>query len=80
MKTAISAAALTARQSRFVDEYIIDISATQTAIRAGYSKKTAGRGMSWPHCRCKTSMCWAPGWQWPVLSARPSRVRVVANR
>ena len=30
------------RQSRFVDEYLVDLSATQAAIRAGYSKKTAG--------------------------------------
>lgn len=35
------AVALTARQSRFVDEYLKDLSATQAAIRAGYSKKTA---------------------------------------
>ncbi|MCA0973418.1 terminase small subunit [Halomonas denitrificans] len=42
-KTAREAVALTARQSRFVDEYLKDLSATQAAIRAGYSKKTAGR-------------------------------------
>ena len=29
------------RQRRFVDEYLIDCNATQAAIRAGYSKKTA---------------------------------------
>ena len=33
--------ALTDRQSRFVDEYLKDLNATQAAIRAGYSKKTA---------------------------------------
>lgn len=32
---------LTPRQSRFVDEYILDLNATQAAIRAGYSEKTA---------------------------------------
>ncbi|MGZ5799292.1 MAG: terminase small subunit, partial [Burkholderiaceae bacterium] len=32
---------LTAKQSRFVDEYLIDLNATQAAIRAGYSQKTA---------------------------------------
>ena len=32
---------LTPRQQRFVDEYLIDLNATQAAIRAGYSKKTA---------------------------------------
>lgn len=34
-------AKLTARQKRFCDEYLIDLNATQAAIRAGYSKKTA---------------------------------------
>lgn len=32
---------LTAKQRRFCDEYLIDLNATQAAIRAGYSKKTA---------------------------------------
>ena len=35
------AAKLTERQKRFCDEYLIDLNATQAAIRAGYSKKTA---------------------------------------
>ncbi len=30
---------LTPRQARFVDEYLIDLNATQAAIRAGYSAK-----------------------------------------
>jgi phage terminase small subunit len=34
--------ALTARERRFVDEYMIDLNATQAAIRAGYSERTAG--------------------------------------
>lgn len=34
-------AKLTAKQQRFCDEYLIDLNATQAAIRAGYSKKTA---------------------------------------
>lgn len=34
-------AKLTDKQKRFCDEYLIDINATQAAIRAGYSKKTA---------------------------------------
>lgn len=33
---------LTAKQERFCKEYIIDLNATQAAIRAGYSKKVAG--------------------------------------
>lgn len=33
--------ALTAKQERFVAEYLIDLNATQAAIRAGYSVKSA---------------------------------------
>jgi len=33
--------ALNAKQARFVDEYLVDLNATQAAIRAGYSEKTA---------------------------------------
>lgn len=32
---------LTPKQERFVKEYLIDLNATQAAIRAGYSEKTA---------------------------------------
>ena len=32
---------LTAKQQMFCDEYLIDLNATQAAIRAGYSEKTA---------------------------------------
>lgn len=35
--------ALTAKQSRFVDEYLLDLNATQAAIRAGYSGETADK-------------------------------------
>ena len=31
----------TPKQLRFIEEYLIDLNATQAAIRAGYSKKTA---------------------------------------
>jgi phage terminase small subunit len=34
---------LTAKQARFVAEYLIDLNATQAAIRAGYSAKVANR-------------------------------------
>ncbi len=37
MKTA----KLTPKQARFVEEYLVDLNATQAAIRAGYSKKAA---------------------------------------
>ena len=33
----------TPKQARFVDEYLVDLNATQAAIRAGYSAKMAGR-------------------------------------
>lgn len=35
-------ATLTDKQQRFVQEYLVDLNATQAAIRAGYSQKTAG--------------------------------------
>lgn len=37
------AGGLTNKQQRFVDEYIVDLNATQAAIRAGYSAKTAAQ-------------------------------------
>ncbi len=33
---------LTPKQLRFVEEYLVDLNATQAAIRAGYSKRSAG--------------------------------------
>jgi phage terminase small subunit len=33
--------ALTKKQKRFVEEYLVDLNATQAAIRAGYSTQTA---------------------------------------
>lgn len=33
--------ALTEKQQRFVEEYLVDLNATQAAVRAGYSEKTA---------------------------------------
>lgn len=36
-------ARLTEKQKKFVNEYLKDLNATQAAIRAGYSKKTADR-------------------------------------
>ena len=34
---------LTPKQQRFVELYLVDLNATQAAIRAGYSKKTAAQ-------------------------------------
>lgn len=35
--------ALTPKQERFVEEYLVDLNATAAAVRAGYSEKTANR-------------------------------------
>ena len=35
--------AMTNKQKRFADEYLVDLNATQAAIRAGYSERSAGR-------------------------------------
>ena len=35
------AGSLTPKQQRFVEEYLVDLNATQAAIRAGYSERTA---------------------------------------
>lgn len=37
---------MTEKQKRFCDEYLIDLNATQAAIRAGYSKKYANTNVS----------------------------------
>ncbi len=39
----VAAIALTQKQQRFVDEYLVDLNATQAAVRAGYSEQTARR-------------------------------------
>lgn len=41
MKEVMVVAKLTAKQQRFCDEYLIDLNATQAAIRAGYTSKYA---------------------------------------
>ena len=38
---------LSAKQIRFCDEYMVDCNATQAAIRAGYSRRTAERACDW---------------------------------
>ena len=40
-KAVMIVAKMTAKQQRFCDEYLIDLNATQAAIRAGYSERTA---------------------------------------
>lgn len=52
-RTTRSKRSLTPKQQRFAKEYLVDLNATQAAIRAGYSAKTADRigaqllGKSW---------------------------------
>lgn len=41
MQTPAVSKALTARQSRFIDEYMLDMNGAAAAERAGYSKKTS---------------------------------------
>jgi len=38
----MTAGKLTDKQAKFVEEYCVDLNATQAAIRAGYSEDTAG--------------------------------------
>ena len=35
------------KQKRFCDEYLIDLNATQAAIRAGYAESTAAKASDW---------------------------------
>ena len=47
------AQALTARESKFIDEFLVDLNGTKAAVRAGYSAKTArqiaSENLSKPH-------------------------------
>ena len=58
---------LTPRQQRFVDEYLIDLNATQAAIRSGYSTRPAQRKLA-QNC-CPTPMS-ARGWIWHWLKGQ----------
>ena len=60
---------VTAKQQRFVSEYLIDLNATQAAIRAGYSEKTAAEQAS----RLLTNVKVAEAIQ-AAISARSERV------
>lgn len=59
---------MTPKQERFVEEYLVDLNATQAAIRAGYSAKTAG----WigPQLLVKTHIAEAVAKGRDALSAR----------
>lgn len=66
--------ALNQKQSRFVEEYLVDLNATQAAIRAGYSKKTAN--VIGPENLAKP--CIAQALQ-AAMTARSQRTEVTAD-
>lgn len=66
---------MTKKQKRFVEEYLIDLNATQAAIRAGYSPDTAGsignENLKKPEiCACVEK----------AMAERSKRTGVCANR
>lgn len=65
---------LTPKQQRFIEEYLVDLNATQAAIRAGYSAKTA----EWqgPQLLGKTHVAEAVQAQRAKLSERTMRTAV----
>lgn len=67
--------ALTAKMKRFAEEYIVDLNATQAAIRAGYSKKTAKsigqENLTKPDLR---------GYIQKLMDERSSRTQITADR
>ena len=67
--------ALTAKQEAFIQEYLIDLNATQAAIRAGYSEKTAEvigyENLNKPQIKCEISK---------RMQERASRTQITADR
>ena len=66
--------ALTPKQQVFVEEYLVDLNATQAAIRAGYSKKTAKQ----QGARLLTNVDIAAAVQ-AALAARSERTEISQN-
>lgn len=68
-------ARLTAKQKRFIEEYLIDLNATQAAIRAGYSPDTAysigSENMKKPEIRARVDK---------AMAERSKRTGVNADR
>jgi phage terminase small subunit len=66
---------LTLKQRLFVQEYLIDLNATQASIRAGYSRRTAGKigteNLSKPAIRAAID---------EAIEARAERTRVDADK
>ena len=70
-----SGSILTARQTRFVAEYLVDLNGTQAAIRAGYSPRTAEAQASRLLRNVKVSAAVAKG-----QAARFRKVEITAER
>ena len=68
-------AKLTAKQERFVEAYLVDLNATQAAIRAGYSPETAKEigyeNLTKPHIRAKIDK---------AMAERSKRTGISADR
>ena len=66
---------MTPKQQRFVEEYLIDLNATQAAIRAGYSEKTAGsvgnENLTKPEIAAAVQQ---------AMNARSARTEITADR
>jgi phage terminase small subunit len=67
--------ALTDKEQRFVEEYLIDLNATQAAIRAGYSPKTARQiaceNLTKPHIQDAVTL---------AMQERSERTKIDADR
>jgi phage terminase small subunit len=70
----VAAKELTAKQKRFVEEYLVDLNATQAAMRAGYSAKNADKigSQQLGKTRVRESIDKA-------LNARSKRTEITAN-
>jgi phage terminase small subunit len=66
---------MTPLQRRFVDEYLVDLNATQAAIRAGYAK-TGANGQGY-HLRRKPEVAAAIR---QAMAERQERTRITADR
>lgn len=67
--------ALTNKQRRFVDEYLIDLNATQAAIRAGYSQRNADKIGHELLGKTRVSECLAER-----MKAREARTEITQDR
>ncbi|WP_157230842.1 terminase small subunit [Kiloniella laminariae] len=69
-----SSAKLSARQSRFVEEYLVDLNATQAAVRAGYSpagaQQSGSRVLGMPAVRTAVDQ---------ALAERSARLKIDAD-